>query len=143
MIIFAGAAMGSFLYLVISYYNFKKIRILSREITNQLVSSGVTTLVVGYNKGWKQLHSAKLLDMPLLDTRQKDRDLTGTFVADLVLSILSYVAETERRFQRKRQAEGIAAAKAKGVKFGRPAFVPTIRHFLHLLTEFRFFWRNN
>ncbi|MDR3240537.1 MAG: recombinase family protein [Clostridiales bacterium] len=66
-----------------------------------------------------------VLDMPLLDTRQKDRDLTGTFVADLVLSILSYVAETERRFLHKRQAEGIAAAKAKGVRFGRPAVEPT------------------
>lgn len=61
-----------------------------------------------------------VLDMPLLDTRQKERDLTGTFIADLVLQILSYVAETEREFIRKRQAEGIAAAKAKGVKFGRP-----------------------
>lgn len=61
-----------------------------------------------------------VLDMPLLDTRQKDRDLTGTFIADLVLQILSYVAQTEREFNRQRQAEGIAAAKAKGVKFGRP-----------------------
>ena len=66
-----------------------------------------------------------VLDMPLLDTRQKEHDLTGTFVADLVLSILSYVAETERRFLRKRQAEGIATAKAKGIKFGRPAWKPT------------------
>ena len=69
--------------------------------------------------------SIVVLDMPLLDTRQKDRDLTGTFVADLVLSILSYVAETERRFLHKRQAEGIAAAKARGVKFGRPAWEPS------------------
>ncbi len=61
-----------------------------------------------------------VLDMPLLDTRQKDRDLTGTFIADLVLQILSYVAQKEREFNRQRQAEGIAAAKAKGVKFGRP-----------------------
>jgi len=60
-----------------------------------------------------------VIDMPLLDTRQKERDLTGTFVADLVLQILSYVAETERIFNRKRQAEGIAVAKAKGVQFGR------------------------
>ena len=50
-----------------------------------------------------------VLDMPLLDTRQKDKDLTGTFIADLVLQILSYVAETEREFMRQRQAEGIAA----------------------------------
>ena len=61
-----------------------------------------------------------VLDMPLLDTRQKDRDLTGTFIADLVLQILSYVAQQEREFIRQRQAEGISAAKARGVKFGRP-----------------------
>ncbi|MBR5292008.1 MAG: recombinase family protein [Clostridia bacterium] len=61
-----------------------------------------------------------VLDMPLLDTRQKDKDLTGTFIADLVLQILSYVAQTEREFMRQRQAEGIAAARAKGVRFGRP-----------------------
>ena len=60
-----------------------------------------------------------VLDMPLLDTRQKERDLTGTFISDLVLQILSYVAQTEREFIRQRQAEGIAAAKAKGVQFGR------------------------
>lgn len=58
--------------------------------------------------------------MPLLHTRQKDRDLTGTFIADLVLQILSYVAQTEREFNRQRQTEGIAAAKAKGVHCGRP-----------------------
>ena len=61
-----------------------------------------------------------VLDMPLLDTRQKDKDLTGTFISDLVLQILSYVAQTEREFMRQRQAEGIAAARAKGVRFGRP-----------------------
>jgi len=61
-----------------------------------------------------------VVDMPLLDTRQKEKDLTGTFIADLVLQILSYVAETEREYIRQRQKEGIAAAKAKGVKFGRP-----------------------
>ena len=60
------------------------------------------------------------LDMPLLDTRQTGRDLTGTFVADLVLQILSYVAQTERENIRQRQQEGIAAAKLRGVKFGRP-----------------------
>ena len=60
-----------------------------------------------------------VIDFPLLDTRSKDRDLTGTFIADLVLQILSYVAQTEREFIRQRQAEGIASAKARGVKFGR------------------------
>lgn len=59
-----------------------------------------------------------VLDMPLLDTRQ-NRDLTGTLIADIVLQLLSYVAQTEREFIRQRQAEGIAAAKARGVQFGR------------------------
>ena len=59
-----------------------------------------------------------VLDMPLLDTRQ-NRDLTGTLIADIVLQLLSYVAQTEREFIRQRQKEGIAAAKARGVKFGR------------------------
>ena len=59
-----------------------------------------------------------VLDMPLLDTRQ-GRDLTGTLIADIVLQLLSYVAQTEREFIRQRQMEGIAAAKAKGVRFGR------------------------
>ena len=59
-----------------------------------------------------------VLEMPLLDTRQ-GRDLTGTLIADIVLQLLSYVAQTEREFIRQRQAEGIAAAKANGVRFGR------------------------
>lgn len=61
-----------------------------------------------------------VLDMPLLDTRQTGRDLTETFVADLVLQILSYVAQTERENIRQRQQEGIAAARLRGVRFGRP-----------------------
>jgi DNA invertase Pin-like site-specific DNA recombinase len=61
-----------------------------------------------------------VIDIPLLDTRQKERDLTGTLIADLVLQILSYVAQTEREFIRQRQAEGIAVAQSNGVKFGRP-----------------------
>ena len=59
-----------------------------------------------------------VLDMPLLDTRQ-NRDLTGTLIADIVLQLLSYVAQTERDFIKQRQKEGIAAAKARGVQFGR------------------------
>lgn len=59
-----------------------------------------------------------VIDMPLLDTRN-GKDLRGTFIADLVLQILSFVAQSERENIKKRQAEGIAAAKAKGVKFGR------------------------
>lgn len=65
-----------------------------------------------------------VLDMPLLDTRQ-GRDLTGTLIADIVLQLLSYVAQTEREFIRQRQAEGIAAAKARGVHMGRaPMEIP-------------------
>ena len=60
-----------------------------------------------------------VLDMPLLDTR-RGRDLMGTFLSDIVLQVLSFVAENERTNIRQRQAEGIAAAKAKGVRFGRP-----------------------
>lgn len=73
---------------------------------------------------WRVLTKEKgidicVIDMPLLDTRQ-GKDLMGTFIADLVLQILSFVAQNERENIRKRQEEGIAAAKAKGVKFGRP-----------------------
>lgn len=76
---------------------------------------------------WRMLiHDKKVdicvLDMPLLDTRNK-KDLMGTFVAELVLQILSFVAENERANIRKRQAEGIAAAKVRGVQFGRPKIV--------------------
>ncbi len=60
-----------------------------------------------------------ILDMPLLDTR-RGKDLMGTFLSDIVLQVLSFVAENERTSIRQRQAEGIAAAKARGVRFGRP-----------------------
>ena len=60
-----------------------------------------------------------VIDMPLLDTRN-GKDLMGTFIADLVLQILSFVAQNERENIKKRQSQGIAAAKARGVKFGRP-----------------------
>lgn len=73
---------------------------------------------------WRELTRAKkadvvVLDMPLLDTR-RGKDLIGTFIADLVLQVLSFVAESERENIRQRQAEGIAAAKERGVQFGRP-----------------------
>ena len=73
---------------------------------------------------WRLLTQEKgvdvcVLDMPLLDTR-KGKDLMGTFIADLTLQILSFVAQSERESIRRRQAEGIAAAKARGVRFGRP-----------------------
>ncbi len=73
---------------------------------------------------WRYLTKDKgidivVLDMPLLDTR-RGKDLMGTFLSDIVLQVLSFVAENERTNIRQRQAEGIAAAKARGVKFGRP-----------------------
>ena len=76
-----------------------------------------------------------VLDMPLLDTR-KNRDLTGTLIADIVLQLLSYVAQTEREFIRQRQAEGIAAAKERGVQFGRRP-QPVREDFSAVLEEFR------
>ena len=76
-----------------------------------------------------------VLDMPLLDTRQKAEDLTGTFIADLVLQILCYVAQVERENIRQRQAEGIAAAKARGVRFGREK-IPVPERFYPLWEEF-------
>lgn len=73
---------------------------------------------------WRVLTKEKgidivVLDMPLLDTR-RGKDLIGTFLSDIVLQVLSFVAENERTNIRQRQAEGITAAKAKGVRFGRP-----------------------
>lgn len=73
-----------------------------------------------------------VLDMPLLNS-DGERDLTGTVIADIVLQLLSYVAQTEREFIRQRQAEGIAAAKARGVQFGRkakprPEQFPDLKH---------------
>ena len=62
----------------------------------------------------------QVLDMPLLDTRIEGANLVGKFIADIVLQVLSFVAENERTNIRQRQAEGIAAAKARGVRFGRP-----------------------
>ena len=64
----------------------------------------------------------KVIDMPLLDTTQY-KDLLGTFISDLILQVLSFVAEQERKNIRTRQEQGIKVAKEKGVKFGRPAFV--------------------
>lgn len=89
---------------------------------------------------WRLLTKEKqvdivVLDMPLLDTR-KGRDLIGTLISDIVLQLLSYVAQTEREFIHQRQAEGIAAAKARGVKFGRkPKKRPA--EYEHLRDEWR------
>lgn len=74
-----------------------------------------------------------VIDMPLLDTRN-GRDLMGTFIADLVLQILSFVAQNERENIKKRQAQGIAAAKAKGVQFGRPE-VPMPKNFKEIVKQ--------
>ena len=68
-----------------------------------------------------------VIDMPLLDTRETKKSITGVFIADIVLQLLSYVAQVERENMKQRQAEGIAAAKARGVRFGRPKIEkPTI-----------------
>lgn len=74
---------------------------------------------------WRELTKVKgvdivVLDMPLLDTRQGEDGLTGQFISDMALTILSYVADIERQKNRRRQAEGIAIAREKGIKFGRP-----------------------
>ena len=85
---------------------------------------------------WRVLTKEKgidivVLDMPLLDTR-RGKDLMGTFLSDIVLQVLSFVAENERTNIRQRQAEGIAAAKARGVKFGRkPLPLPDNFHEVH------------
>lgn len=77
-----------------------------------------------------------VIDMPLLDTRY-GKDLLGTFIADLVLQILSFTAQNERENIKKRQAQGIAAAKAKGVKFGRPP-IPLPKEFRSIVSQ----WEN-
>ena len=87
---------------------------------------------------WKHLtHDIQadivVLDMPLLDTRT-EKDLTGTLISDIVLQLLSYVAETERRFIRQRQQEGIMLAKEKGIKFGRSCKTDR-EHFVALYEE--------
>ena len=89
---------------------------------------------------WRYLTKDKgidivVLDMPLLDTR-RGKDLMGTFLSDIVLQVLSFVAENERTNIKQRQAEGIAAAKARGVKFGRPT-LPLPENFYEVHKEWR------
>ena len=76
-----------------------------------------------------------VLDMPLLDTR-RGKDLMGTFLSDIVLQVLSFVAENERTNIKQRQAEGIAAAKARGIKFGRPS-IPIPDNFYQVREDWR------
>lgn len=83
----------------------------------------------------EKLADIKVLDMPLLDTR-RGKDLMGTFLSDIVLQVLSFVAEREREMIRARQAEGIAAARERGVRFGRPE-IPVPENFDALCREWR------
>ena len=93
------------------------------------------------NEQWRIITKEKgadivVIDMPVLDTRQ-DKNLLGKFISDIVLALLSYVAENERINIKQRQAEGIAAAKARGVKFGRPP-IPFPDNFYEVDKQ----WRN-
>ena len=92
------------------------------------------------NEQWRIITKEKksdivVIDMPILDTR-REKNLIGTFISDIVLSLLSYVAENERINIKQRQAEGIAAAKARGVKFGRPT-LPIPENFNQMHEEWR------
>lgn len=112
------------------------------HIGDVLVTQSIDRLGRNYNEildQWRLITKERkaaivVLDMPLLDTRKCGNDLTGRFIDDLVLQILSYVAETERRNIRQRQAEGIAAAKARGVRFGKPV-IPMPDNFPELYKE--------
>ena len=92
------------------------------------------------NEQWRIITKEKkadivVIDMPLLDTR-REKNLFGTFISDVVLALLSYVAENERTNIKQRQAEGIAAAKARGVKFGRPP-LPIPENFYQMHKDWR------
>lgn len=92
------------------------------------------------NEQWRIITKEKkadivVIDMPLLDTR-REKNLLGTFISDVVLALLSYVAENERTNIKQRQAEGIAAAKARGVKFGRPP-LPIPENFYKMHKDWR------
>ena len=92
------------------------------------------------NEQWRIITKEKIadivvIDMPLLDTR-REKNLLGTFISDVVLALLSYVAENERTNIKQRQAEGIAAAKARGVKFGRPP-LPIPENFYQMHKDWR------
>ena len=111
------------------YFNRNQYNILKNVLRENdvLVIKSIDRLGRNYNMiidEWKDITKnikadIVVIDMPLLDTR-KNKDLLGTFISDLILQILSYVAEQERTFIKQRQKEGIASAKSNGVKFGRP-----------------------
>ncbi len=108
-----------------------------------IVVKSIDRLGRNYNEiieEWRKITQIKradiiVIDMPLLDTT-KNKDLFGTFISDLVLQILSFVAENERENIRQRQAEGIAVAKTKGIKFGRPV-VYKAEDYLELYERFK------
>lgn len=97
-----------------------------------LVVTSIDRLGRNYNEileEWRRITKDRgaaivVLDMPLLDTRERAGDVTATLIADIVLQLLSYVAQVERENIKQRQAEGIAAARARGVRFGRPRKEP-------------------
>lgn len=112
-------------------FNRPKYKALIRRLKpgDVLVIKSIDRLGRNYNEileEWRLITKSKqaaivVLDMPLLDTRARGGDITGVFLADVVLQLLSYVAQVERENTKQRQAEGIAAAQARGVRFGRPS----------------------
>lgn len=128
-------------------FNRPRYRALVRRLRpgDALVVKSIDRLGRNYNEileEWRLITKAKqaaivVLDMPLLDTRTQRGGVTGVFLADVVLQLLSYVAQVERENIKQRQAEGIAAARARGVRFGRPSiprpenYVETKSAFLH------------
>lgn len=111
-------------------FNRPKYKALMRKLRpgDTLVVKSIDRLGRNYSEileEWRQITKTKkaeivVQDMPLLDTRTQNNDITGVFLADVVLQLLSYVAQVERENTKQRQAEGIAAAQARGVRFGRP-----------------------
>lgn len=111
-------------------FNRKKYKQLIRKLKegDELYIKSIDRLGRNYDEiieEWNRITKEKkadiiVIDFPLLDTREKSENLTGKFLADIVLQILSYVAQIERENTHQRQMEGIMEAKKKGVKFGRP-----------------------
>lgn len=110
-------------------------RIYIQESLEQAYEKCFGQALMEYNAGQKRKADIVVIDMPLLDTR-REKNLLGTFISDVVLALLSYVAENERTNIKQRQAEGIAAAKARGVKFGRPP-LPIPQNFYQMHKDWR------